>query len=610
MQKLTKILLSASIFITLFTTYSFADLWWFEIENYDTTIRLEEDWNMKVKEIITVNFLEPRHGIFRDIPTTYDIDNTFFQIFVSSGYVSGYQYSATEWYDNYSFKIWSPDYTVEWKQKYIIEYNVYWWVRKFSWYQELYRNLIWTDRDTNIKNSSFNIIFPKEYNITNPEDVFLYHWRYWENMIDKVNYETTNQWINGKIIDKLDPYESLTIWVKFQSWFFNLDNDRQASLLLYGENYKYIPMFGWLHAPINNEPSIILLIISIIIFGLIILRIKKRNYTKNIRQKKLLTVYYTPPKWIKPSEAGVLIDDKLDAHDITSMIYERASKWYINIEEKKGKSFLGKTNYLVNKKIKSIPEDEPEYQKHLFNKMFSWKDQFSFSNQSTFTSYVKSSLDKLEEYLLSQELYTIKSIKNKPSRALWNRLILIFFGWIIGPTIFLISSAALSASYWLSLSSWFLILFFVWQIYMFFWMFFLPRQEILTEKWVQLRYELLWLKKFLAKVEEKRLKTFLKQDPLYFEKILPFAIVFWLQSKFIKKITPLLKELPEWYQGDPLLFSSSILSTINNINTASYYVPPSTYSSYSSSNWFSSGSSFSSWWSSWGGWWGGGWWSW
>jgi len=132
----------------------------------------------------------------------------------------------------------------------------------------------------------------------------------------------------------------------------------------------------------------------------------------------------------------------------------------------------------------------------------------------------------------------------------------------------------------------------------------------LTEKWVQLRYELLWFKKFLAKVEEKRLKTFLKQDPLYFEKILPFAIVFWLQSKFIKKITPLLKELPEWYQGDPLLFSSSILSTINNINTASYYVPPSTYSSYSSSNWFSSGSSFSSWWSSWGGWWGGGWWSW
>ena len=117
------------------------------------------------------------------------------------------------------------------------------------------------------------------------------------------------------------------------------------------------------------------------------------------------------------------------------------------------------------------------------------------------------------------------------------------------------------------------------------------------------------------KVDKKKLEFLLKEDPLYIEKALPYAIVFWVESEFIKNITPeMIKDWErfEWEFDD-------FEDTINYINA--YHVTnfrpvtwiPSSYSwhssSYSSSSGFSSGSSFGWWFSSgWGG--GGGWWGW
>ncbi len=135
-------------------------------------------------------------------------------------------------------------------------------------------------------------------------------------------------------------------------------------------------------------------------------------------------------------------------------------------------------------------------------------------------------------------------------------------------------------------------------------------KELWTKKWIELRQHCLWFKEFLYKVDKKKIEELTKQDPLFVEKSLPYAVVFWIETEFIKKITP---EMLGWYDGNMNNLLSS-MKYINSFTSIPKYHSYSSYSSsgssyhYSSSSWHSGGSSFSSWWFS--GWWGGWWWGW
>ena len=88
----------------------------------------------------------------------------------------------------------------------------------------------------------------------------------------------------------------------------------------------------------------------------------------------------------------------------------------------------------------------------------------------------------------------------------------------------------------------------------------------------------------MEKVDKKKIEELTKQDPLFVEKSLPYAVVFGIETEFIKKITP---EMLDWYDGD----IDSLLSSINYIGK---YVRIPIYSSYggysSSSSHYSSSS--------------------
>ena len=95
--------------------------------------------------------------------------------------------------------------------------------------------------------------------------------------------------------------------------------------------------------------------------------------TKKKAKNDKYIVQYDAPEWVEPPEAGILIDDKLDPKDITSLIYRWASNRYIKIcaEDDRNKKF-----YI--KKLKDLPESAKEYQKNLFKKIFSNGNDFYF----------------------------------------------------------------------------------------------------------------------------------------------------------------------------------------------------------------------------------------
>ena len=76
----------------------------------------------------------------------------------------------------------------------------------------------------------------------------------------------------------------------------------------------------------------------------------------------------------------------------------------------------------------------------------------------------------------------------------------------------------------------------------------------------------------MEKVDKKKIEELTKQDPLFVEKSLPFAVVFGIETEFIKKITP---EMLSWYDGD----ISSLLSSVNYISS---FARTSSYSSFGS----------------------------
>ena len=88
----------------------------------------------------------------------------------------------------------------------------------------------------------------------------------------------------------------------------------------------------------------------------------------------------------------------------------------------------------------------------------------------------------------------------------------------------------------------------------------------------------------MEKVDKKKIETLTKQDPLFVEKSLPYAVVFGIETSFIKKITP---EMLSWYDGD----MSSLLSSVNYISSFAKTASYSSFGSYSSGGGYSYSSS-------------------
>jgi uncharacterized membrane protein len=117
-----------------------------------------------------------------------------------------------------------------------------------------------------------------------------------------------------------------------------------------------------------------------------------------------------------------------------------------------------------------------------------------------------------------------------------------------------------------------------------------------TKRGTELYQKLLGFKEFLKAVEKDRIKEFLKQDEHYFDKILPYAIVFGIADTWKDKLEGLDIPPPHWYVGNystfnTVMFMSSLNNSMNQMSSTFYSQPSSSGSSSGSS--FSGGGGFS-----------------
>jgi len=576
-------------FVPVFISYTNASD--YKYTNLDINADVLIDWTINVKETYTADFLVKKHGIFRTIPLNYSVDWNKFHIDISNINVVWKKFTTKRSRGERTIKIWDPDKYVYWKVDYPISYTVYGLIKNFSgmWYAELYWNLVWYNFDTSIWKVSTVIKLPKVYTGFQSSDFLIitdwstttvaqFAWKVDRSQWDKIiiTYDKNlpaNQWI--------------TLAIKFPNNYFEFDHEKQEKLI---GNAKF--WFFWIiwsiksfFGNINNNNFIVILMILVFIPYILIASIKKIKNTSKLKwdfaEKYHIVIQYTPPKWLNSAEVWLLFHRRALIKDMLSLIYKWAAQWLITLSAEYEFKLFSKSTYVMINKKSEIPENAPDYEKNFFKAIVHNNENKIDSNTKIFSEL---HLASLERYW--KNMWWFNNTKNNNTTMII--YLLLVFIWV--PLLSKVHPTACIVM--------FIILLIFGIIY------FNNKLEE-TDKWAELISHILWYKQFLKACDERQLKAFLKQDPLYFDKTLPYAVALWMETEFLEKIEPIMQEM----QIKPLLNGLDY----NAIDTISKTISSVATNTYSSNWWFSWWSSF--WWWGWGfsggwGWWGGWWWSW
>lgn len=609
----------------------------YEYTNLDITANILNDGTIDINEDFTVNFFVDKHWIIRSIPLDYTVwwkkflNFTFwwtdFHIDISNINVEWKNFTTSNNNWNIEIKIWDANRTLIWRQNYPISYSTYGLIRNFSWmgYAELYWNLVWYDFDTNINNVRAELILPKIYTWLTKDDFLIttdwksktidwfewsVDWSRWDRIII-----TYNKWLSA--------YHGITLAIKFPNNYFTFDHTKQASLWWHiGPSFwnSLVNRFIAFIARISNLAIFTFrpIILLIMVFGIYSLakkikrKINWRRYKKwgnlkwKLAKKFPVIIQYTPPSGVSSAEASLLLNRRAEPISLISLIYKWASEGLISIsvEYKKDKHWNNtkKIQSITFNRLGEIDKSAPSYEKRFFK--FLWNSNSKKISNSWDINISVSRLASLEKYWTDKgwlipykyedffkSLPRILSFICIPSFII---LLCISPIWIISFPIF-IFLIIFSNSYYNKRKS----------------------HKIITETWAKVLSHILWYRKFLITCDEEILRTFLKKDPLFLDKALPYATVFGIDSELINKILPIMEDL----NINPNRCDSGLNDLDYLISWINSYTPPMPYepekswwwswwASYSSDSWWDSWSSFSGWWSSFSSGWGGWWWGW
>lgn len=534
------------------------------IENYNIAISVNEDASLNITEDLRVVFNEPRHGIIRKIPFKYKLRPTAegvekADLQMASGNtvrtvvedikVPGQEFKVSTEGDYKTIKIGSADKYVPSNVQYVIEYRVLNAISFFKDHSELYFNLIGNEWDTEIDSANFSVHFFNP--LADTTGWFLTTGNYGSNENNAIAHWQDNQTFVGHTLQPLAPYEALTIGLKMPDGYLKKPDYRFRGI-------------AWLLLPAGFFAGLFLL---------------WKRYGKDAK-RSVQTEFY-PPENISPSEAGYLIDGKLNRRDLTALVPYWGAEGHLQINEIENKAFLGmiKTTDYEFVKLKELPSGTPLFALTMFNAIFHKGDKVLLSSlKNNMYSEMAKAKKQLESAIDKGRFY------EKYSRGLSVAIPII--GLVLLFLSFQFWALTEFTNIWMGVSlivTCMLIVVFG----------FLMKKK--TKKGTEVYYSLLGFKEFIQTVEKDRLATFLKQDPNYFDKVLPFAIVFNVADKWKDKLKGLDIPPPGWYHGyypgnsfSTYAFMSSLDRSLNSMSSNFYSAPPS-----SSGGSFSGGGGFS-----------------
>ena len=121
-------------------------------------------------------------------------------------------------------------------------------------------------------------------------------------------------------------------------------------------------------------------------------------------------ITYFPPETMDPAMVGFLINDREDTSDLISLLPHWGTQGLVEIEEIDKKGWFAKDDTLI-KKIGELPTDAPDYQRTLFNGLFSGGQSEVMVSSLKNTFYSTMNIAKGELKDAAQKYYDPKARK-------------------------------------------------------------------------------------------------------------------------------------------------------------------------------------------------------
>lgn len=510
---------------------------YFTITNYHVKVTFTEEGFADFEELIEVQFTEPRHGIFREIPLRSIIDGKTVDRIIQNIRVDGFDFSKSTSNHNLMLKIGDKDIFVEGRQLYRIHYRV---LNPLNFYKEgieFYWDLLGSSWPVVVDEASFELVFPARIQLE-PDDARCFTGPR-GSTTQNGDVQVIGNKITGRSTVKFMPQEAMTLAVRLPKTAFEPMSD--------WENFR--ERHGLLLAPF------------FFLFSGLLALFMARN-----RKQPVMTEFF-PPEDLSPAIAGGFVDHSVDAKDVLCLIPHLANKGYLRLEMIKG-GWLSKNN-IIFYKLKEAGTELMAFEKQFFDALFASGDRVE----------LKDLKDKFYVHLAAVRAVVKKWIQDQ--------------GWYEADqkTLGCVTSlAALAALIWggYALSQENLdglaligtgILLFV----------FAGKFNKRTPKGNETYQKLAGFREFIKKAERPVIEKLMHDDPLYYDKTMPYALAFGYLDKWNKHFDGLLTQPPSWYSGPGMhgndmsrswsSFSESFSSEVDNIGSVFSSSPSSSSSS-------------------------------
>ena len=299
-----------------------------------------------------------------------------------------------------------------------------------------------------------------------------------------------------------------------------------------------------------------------------------RSWSKHGRdpESRTVVVQYEPPGNLTAAEAGTLVDHTVQMRDVTAMLVQLAVRGFIHIEQSEKRHLFGlvkSTEYVFHRKrpesewkalkrheqqfLESLFEHEKESESAVYHGSVAMSD---LANE--FYRELSGIRAAIYDDLIAAGCYDRHPVK---ARVKWTAagvvlLALSAFGavmlanvWVAGLSPLPVGLAGATAG---------LILVGFGQI--------MPARTISGARSME---HALGFREFLSSVEEDRYKRMIT-SPELFERYLPFAMAFRVESRWAKAFEDLYTQPPDWYTGQPgtHFHAGSFASDMTQMSTA------------------------------------------
>ncbi len=527
----------------------------FTINKFHSDIKVYEDSSFIVTEVIDVNFLRSKHGIYREIPFKYTdelgktITTPLKVISVTNGSGEKWKYDVSRNGDALKLQIGDAKKYVSGAQTYIITYKVENAILFFEDHDQLYWNVTGNYWQAPIKEASADVTLAVK-NISQDLKAASYTGFYGSEQSQAVS-ETTFNMGRFYTTKSLKTGEGLTI-------VFGWDKGLVAPP-------SSLKKFLW---ALNVKDNWVFLFP---VFSLIFMVNRWYKTGRDPKVRDAVTVMYEPPQSsgrpLTPAEVGAIIDEKVDPRDITSSIVGLAVKGYIKIEEiKRDGLIFDSTDYQLSK-TKEPDAELSAFEMVLMERVFAGMPGILVSDmKNKFYKNLEELKDTLYAGLVSKK-YFLKNPDEVRKFYILAGVVAAILVVLTGVLCqYLFNSYTTVQSFLAGILTGLSVLAFAWAM---------PAK---TRVGAGAHTDILGFQEFLSRAEKDRLERMGDKD--LFSKFLPYAIALDVVDNWAKAFKDIYQEQPDWYVSpvgmhmfNPYVFSGSISSMTSSIGSAVFSAP-------------------------------------